>query len=458
MESKADLFEWLTPRLNAQDQLRLLDRFLLPASDGSAPDPALLLARATLLQAEGRAEEAVETLTHIPQEAQSDKSLVLLIECAVAAGQRLPFRKLLDRIQNWDNAARVRRIVRALAALPEENVLPLIAHLCHLAPGYAPLVWQMVRPVLQQPLNRLALVQLLHDNPDDPSRVLLKLAPSELFDYLTTAADARQMSNVYLDYVVEAGMSSPSPSGIAPFFMEWMRRGLERQEAVEVEKVLEGFKGARQWLSTGQQEKAHLMLIQALKRVGLAEKAVWLALECSGEAKRDSAFDEAERWLREARNGVSAMPAHSRSPMLSFIKEEESNIKQARHELASSFAPLYGSDPGLAPILKLYGIEAMDAFWVDLLGVMQENEHIARQLIARLEQLQQFGQHSGSANSNIHSLNQLPGNVSRMELTDSARLVFKKVGRTIRLIALYANHDAYDEALKQRFELMNRLH
>lgn len=466
MESVHDLYDWLAQRLNASEQLHLLDRFLIARGDGAASS-YLLLARARLLKEMGEVQEAVETLMRIPVEAQTDDSLLLLIESAVSAGRRLPYIKLLERISDWDDRRRIRRLVQALAPLPEDLLLPVAQHLAQAAPVYGPLYWQELRATVRQPAQRLALIQLLQQEPARATASPLLLPALELFEYLTGDVDARQMSNDYLDATIQAGMDCGSPSGIAPFFMEWLRRHLERHDPAEAEMVHAQFSRARRWLSTAQQERALQALIEAYRRNGGAEKGVWLALEQASEAMRNSAFDEAEQWLREARNGVSAMSPESRSDMLNLIKAEDGNIKQAREAIAASFAPRYGSDPGLAAVLRLYSISAIDAFWADLADVMRENEYIARQLIERLTQLQQFAQQSGSTNVTIHRLEQLPGNVWRIELSDSARLIFKKAGRsgpsdgrnnnTLVLIALYANHDAYEKALKTRYELQNRL-
>ena len=449
------LFEWLARRLSPQDQLRLLDRFLLPTSP--VPDAHLLLARATLLKQAGEAEEAFQTLLRIPPEEHHDESLVLLIECAVAVGRRVNFLALLDQINDWDNSAHVRHLVAAVARLPEESILPVARHLCVLAPVYAYLLWKEVGPTLRLPTNRLAFLRLLQGEAPEQSKNLLHLTPDDRYQFLARGTDPARLTSDYLEALIEAGLHSTSPASFAPFFMEWLTRELRSVDRSQLERARDRFESASHWLSTAQQEAGVLMLLEALKRNGLAESGIWLAIGRVDEALRASDFERAERWLREARTSISAMPPESRSEMSTLIRAEDESIKQARDTIAASFASRFGSDPGLAPILKLYGIEAVDAFWGDLVDVMQENEYVVRQLIERLEQLQQFGQQSGSANASIHSLSVLPGNVSRMELSDSARLVFRKVGRTIRLIALYANHDAYEHALRTRFDLLNRV-
>lgn len=454
---RLQLFEWLSPKIATRDQLRLLDRYLIPRADGQPPDPHLLLARATLLKKEGQASEAMDTLLQIPPDQQNDEMVILLLECAVAARRQLSFIQLLDQLTDWDDGQLVQRLVRAIASLSEEVTLPLAYHLCRLAPIYTNLIWQEIGPTIQQQRYRLSLVRFLQGDQNTQQRSYLRLPPNEIYTYLVRNAEPERVNDEYLDYLVEAGLRTTNPSGMGSYFLEWMTRHLHQAERKEVEAIQERFSQATPWLSTVQEEAGVVMLLDALKRTGLAEKALWLALSRVDDALRAANFERAERWLREARNTVSALPSEGRSAMLSLIKDEDDRIKQARHEMTTTFAPRYGSDPGLAPILKLYNIESADAFWYDLAEVMGSNEHVVRQLIARLDQLQQFAQQTGSTNANIHSLSALQGNVSRMELTDTARLIFKKIGRTIKLIALYANHDAYDEAIKQRFELMNRI-
>lgn len=457
---RLQLFEWLASKLNNRDQLRLLDRYLLPRFDNSSPDPHMLLARAILLKKEGQMSEAVDTLTQIPTDQRNDEMIVLLFECAVAAERQLPFTDLLDQLTDWDDGQHVQRIVLAIASLPEEKILPLAYHLCRLAPIYAHLIWHNVASKLQQEHNRLALVRFMQSRQPTKPKGYLILPPNELYHYLARDEDPVRISNDYLNYLIDAGMKCNSPTGIASFFMEWMKRRLRRADPDEVQMVQARFNEAVRWLTPMQEEEGIMMLMDALKRTGIAEmadKALWLAMGRVDEARWSGDFERADRWLREARKSVSSIPPANRSAMLSLIKDEDEQIKQSRYHLAHSFAPRYGSDPGLAPILKLYGIECIDAFWADLSEVMNSNEFIVRQLIERLDQLQQFAQQTGSTNANIHSLSALQGNVSRMELTDSSRLIFKKRGRTLCLIALYPNHDAYDAAIKQRWELMNRI-
>ncbi|MGB0387985.1 MAG: hypothetical protein ACPGWR_24475 [Ardenticatenaceae bacterium] len=457
---RLQLFEWLATKLTPRDQLRLLDRYLLPRSDGTPPDPHLLLARAVLLKKEGQTSEAVDTLTQIRADRRTDEMIVLLLECAVAAERQLPFSDLLDQLTDWDDGQRVQRIVKAISKLPEEKVLPLAYHLCRLAPIYAHLIWQQIGQTFQKTHNRLALVQFMQGTQPTQPKGYLLLTANELYHYLVRDVNPCRVSDSYLDYVIDAGMGCNSPTGIASFFMEWMKRHLRQANPNEVEVVQQRLDQAVRWLSTGQEEESVIMLMDALKRTGIAdmaEKALWLAMGRVDEARWAGDFDRADRWLREARKSVSSIPSENRSAMLSLIKDEDEQIKQTRHHLSQTFAPRYGSDPGMAPILKLYGIECADGFWVDLAEVMNSNEFIARQLIERLDQLQQFAQQTGSTNAKIHSLSALQGNVSRMELSDTSRLIFKKKGRTLCLIALYPNHDAYDAAIKQRWQLMNRI-
>ncbi|MBA3533704.1 MAG: hypothetical protein H0T73_17440 [Ardenticatenales bacterium] len=450
------MFEWLAKRLNDMDQLHLLDRFLLVNARPSPITFQLLQTRAALLKRRGDLVEAIETLLRIPPEQRDDEAIVLLIECAAVGQRLLDYAALLEQIQDWEQGPRVQRLIRALAALPEEMILSLIRHLCQLAPRYGYLVWQEVAPILRHPAQRLQLIHLLGEG-DGRYGAYLELPPNEIYHYLAREVKAHRLPDTYLDALIEAGLLSPGPSGIAGFFAEWARRHLSRGSAESVQAIQQRFEQALPWLSTAQQESITTQLMDALQRVGLGENAVWLACSRVEDALRESNFERAEVWLREARNRISTMPPNNRSSMLGLIKQLDEHLQQARHAFTSSFAPRYGSDPGLAPILKLYGIEAIDAFWADLAEVLEENEYVVRQLVERLEQLQQVAQQSGSGTTTIHSLSQLARNVSRMELTDSARLIFKKVGKTIRLIALYANHDAYDEALKQRWELLNRL-
>jgi len=457
---RLQLFEWLATKLNNRDQLRLLDRYLLPRSSGKSPDPHLLLARAVLLKKEGQMSEAVDTLMQVPTDRRNDKMIVLLLECAVAAERQLPFTDLLDQLTDWDDGQHIQRIVQAITCLAEEKTLALAYHLCGLAPIYAHLIWLKVGSTLQHSHNRLALVRFMQGRQPTKPKGYLILPPNELYHYLARDANPIRVSNDYLDYLIDAGMKSNSPTGMAPFFMEWMKRNLRQARPDQVDMVQACLNEVVRWLTTAQEEEGIMMLMDALKRTGIAEmadKALWLAMGRVDEARWSGDFERAVRWLREARKSVSSIPPANRSAMLSLIKDEDEQIKQSRYHLSQSFAPRYGSDPGLAPILKLYGIDCIDAFWADLTEVMNINEFIVRQLMERLDQLQQFAQQTGSTNSKIHSLSALQGNVSRMELSDSSRLVFKKKGRSLCLIALYPNHDAYDAAIKQRWELMNRI-
>ncbi len=457
---RLQLFEWLASKLNNKDQLRLLDRYLLPRLSGKSPDPHLQLARAVLLKKEGQVSESVDTLMQIPNDLRNDQMIVLLIESAVAAERQLAFKDLFDQLTDWDEGQHIQRIVQAITCLPEEKTLDLAYHLCELAPIYAHLIWLKVGQTLQHSHNRLALVRFMQGRQPTKPKGYLILPPNELYHYLARDAEAARVSNDYLDYLINAGMKCNSPTGIAPFFMEWMKRNLRQAVPDQVDMVQERLNEAIRWLTTSQEEEGIMMLMDALKRTGIAEmadKALWLAMGRVDEARWSGDFERADSWLREARKSVSSIPPGNRSAMLSLIKDEDDQIKQSRYHLAQSFAPRYGSDPGLAPILKLYGVDCIDAFWADLAEVMNINEFIVRQLIERLDQLQQFAQQTGSTNTNIHSLSALQGNVSRMELTDSSRLVFKKKGRSLCLIALYPNHDAYDAAIKQRWELMNRI-
>lgn len=457
---RIQLFEWLSKKLSNRDQLRLLDRYLLPQADDSPPDPHLLLARAILLKKEGEMVEAVETLMQIPTNLRNDEMIVVLLESAVAAERLLPFTHLLDQLTDWDDGQRVQRIVLAITKLSEAIMLTLGYHLCCLAPNYAHLIWLEIGQTTQQSHHKLELIQFLQKSQPTQPNGYLRLSPNEVYHYLSRDAEVERLSDKHLNYLIDVGLHCSTPTGIATFFIEWMTRRLRQGTPKEIEHVKEYFQEAKRWISTSQQEKGVKMIMEALKRTGIAEmaeQALWLAIGRVEDARRSGDFDRAEEWLREARNSVGAILPENRSAMLNLIKDEDEEIKQFRDSLAVSFAPRYGRDPGLAPILKLYGITCVDAFWADLTDVMRENEFVARQLIERLDQLQQFAQQTGSTNANIHSLTILQGNVSRMELSDTSRLVFKKMGRTICLIALYANHDAYDGAIKQRWELMNRI-
>jgi hypothetical protein len=456
--NRRQLFEWLSVRLSPPDQLKLLDRYLLPSEDGRAPDHHLLFARATLQKQEGQAQAAVETLLRIPEEQRHDEMIVLLVESAIAAQRRLPIKNLLEQMANWEDGQLAGRLVHAIAQVADEGeTLELASHLCRLAPNYAQRVWQTVGTTIRTPTLRLNFIEMLEGGHVNQPNGYLRLSADEVLAYLARESDAKRLPDAVLERLVQAGMTGNTTSGLAPFLMEWLERTLRQGGAGEVAQARTWFEQARSWLSTHQSERGMVLLNDALKRVGASEQAMWLVLDYVTDAQRTGDLDSADRWLKMARDGISALPGNKRSEMLELVKEEDSNIKSARSALNSSFAPRFGNDPGLTALFELYQVDCTAAFWADMGELLRTNPFVVQQLVERLEQLNKFGQESGSTYAKIHSLTELQGNVYRLELTDQARVIFKKMGKRIRLIALYATHDAYDEAIKNRVELMNRI-
>lgn len=456
--NRRQLFEWLSARLSAADQLKLLDRYLLQSEDGRAPDHHLLFARAALLKQEGQAQAAVETLLRIPEEQRHDEMIVLLVESAIAAQRRLPVKNLLEQLTNWEDGQLAGRLVQAIAQVSDENeTLELASHLCRLAPNYAQRVWQTVGATLRTPTLRLNFVEMLERGHINQPNGYLRLSSDEVLGYLMRDSDAKRLPDAVLARLVGAGMGSNNSSGLAPFLMEWLERTLRQGGTTEVAQARAWFEQARSWLGTQQVERGMMLLNDALKRVGAAEQAMWLVLDYVTDAQRTGDLDNAERWLKTARDGISALPGNKRSEMLELVKEEDGNIKAARSALNSSFAPRFGNDPGLTALFELYQVDCTPAFWADIGELLRTNPFVVQQLVERLELLNKFGQESGSTYSKIHSLSELQGNVNRLELTDQARVIFKKMGKRIRLVALYATHDTYDDAIKNRVELMNRI-
>jgi hypothetical protein len=456
--NRRQLFEWLSGRLTPPDQLKLLDRYLLPSENGSGADHHLLFARASLLKQEGQAQTAVETLLRIPADQRHDEMTVLLIESAIAAQRRLPIKNLLEQVSNWEDGQLAGRLVNAIAQVPDENeTLELASHLCRLAPNYAQRIWQVVGTTIRTPLLRLNLIEMLERGHANQPNGYLRLAPDEVLGYLARESDPRRLPDTVLERLVMAGMESTGTGGLAPFLMEWLERTLRQGDIEAVRQGRLWFEQAKGWLSTQQVERGMALLNDALKRVGAAEQAMWLVLDYVTDAQRTGDLDNADRWLKVARDGISALPGNKRSEMLELVKEEDANIKAARSALNSSFAPRFGNDPGLTALFELYQVDCAPAFWADMAELLRTNPFVVQQLVERLEHLNKFGQESGTTYAKIHSLTELQGNVYRLELSDQARVIFKKMGKRIRLIALYATHDSYDEAIKNRVELMNRI-
>ncbi len=312
--------------------------------------------------------------------------IVLLVESAISAQRRLPIKNLLEQVTNWEDGQLVGRLVNAIAQIPDENeTLDLASHLCRLAPNYAQRVWQVVGGTIRTPLLRLTLIEMLERGHINQPNGYLRLSEDEVFGYLARDSDARRLPDTVLDRLVGAGMAGKNTGGLAPFLMEWLERTLRRGGVVEVTRARTWFDQARGWLSTQQVERGMVLLNDALKRIGAAEPAMWLVLDYVTDAQRTGDLEGAERWLKMARDGISALPGNKRSEMLELVKEEDSNIKAARVALNSSFAPRFGNDPGLSALFELYQIDCIPAFWADIGELLRTNPFVIQQLVERLE-------------------------------------------------------------------------